>query len=455
MTSDEPRIIRPQRGPQSDYLASRADIAIYGGAAGGGKTWSLLLEPLRGIYDPAYRAVILRRVMPSITSGGGLLDESTKLYPLLGGTLKRSPRLSWTWESGARLEFSQIQYDASVQAYKGAQYTLIGFDELTEFTEHQFWFLVSRARSADSRFRPRIRATTNPDASSWVRRLIDWWIGDDGYPIPERSGVLRWVMRDGDTLVWSDTPQDGYLSMTFIPARLDDNKALTEADPTYEARLRLLSRVEQLKLRLGNWDATAREGLFKHHRISRVALPRHRLPEGLRWLRYWDLANTEPHERNKDPDWTAGVKLSLHTDADGYQHLYIMDVAHVRLSGAAKHDMMRRCAQADGFEVEIWIEQEGGSSGSEVAHDYRTRHLAGYRVVMDKPSGDKATRALRWAALAEAGHVYIVADEHGRWPVWADALLAEIESFPWGKKDQVDAISGGYSACVTPTFAIA
>ena len=85
----------PQKGPQEAFLASRADIAIYGGAAGGGKTWGLLYNQARSHKDPAHRGVIFRRVMPNITASGGLLDESRKLYPLFGGELRSAPRVEW------------------------------------------------------------------------------------------------------------------------------------------------------------------------------------------------------------------------------------------------------------------------------------------------------------------------------------------------------------------------
>jgi len=445
--------LAPQPGPQTAFLSSRADIAIYGGAAGGGKSWALLLDPLRGVHCPHFRAAIFRRVMPSIKLGGGLLDESSKLYPGTDAELARST-LAWRWPSGARLQLLQIQHEQDAQRYKGAQITWLGRDELTEFEESQFWMLVSRVRSGRSVVQPRIRCTTNPDANSWVRRLIDWWIGPDGYPIPERSGVVRWVNREDDALVWSDEPKRGYMSITFIGATLADNPALLDADPTYGARLSMLSRVEQLKLKHGNWDASAKAGLFRDHRISRIPIRRDQLPKGLVWRRYWDLANTEPSPKNPKPDWTASVKTALHTDRDG-QTLFIGDCLAVQLATGAKRRLMREVATADGYEVEIWIEHEGGSSGSEVADDYRTTHLAGWRVIMDRPSGDKVTRAGRWVGLAETGRVVIVADEQGRWPEWADALIAEIESFPWGKKDRVDAISGSYNSHLNPVFAIA
>lgn len=438
-------VLRPQAGPQEDFLATCADIAIYGGAAGGGKTWSLLYDPLRAIDDPNFRGVIFRRVMPNVTNSGGLLDESKKLYPLFGGELRLAPRLEWRFPSGATIQFSQIQYEPDVEQYKGAQFTWIAFDELTEFTALMFFYLLSRLRSPGSRWQPWMRATTNPDSTSWVRGLIDWWIGADGLAIPSRSGIVRHMSREGDAILWSDEPTPHTLSFTFIPATLADNKILEQADPTYRKKLMMLGHVEREKLLGGNWNISAKEGLFKHHNIDRRGVLPSQLPEGLRWVRYWDLANTEPRPDNKDPDWTAGALTALHVDDDGAETLYIADMAHFQLSGGRKRQKIRALADADGHGVEVWLEQEGGATGSEAAEDYRTTHLAGFDVHFDRPTGSKVVRAGRWVGLADNGRVKLVTGPDGRLGEWAARFLAELESFPFAKKDQVDAVSGGYA----------
>jgi phage terminase large subunit-like protein len=442
----------PQKGPQERFLATRADIAIYGGAAGGGKTWALLYGQARAHKDPAHRGVIFRRVMPSVTQLGGLLDESRKLYPLFGGELRVAPNLEWRFPSGAAIQFRQVQYEGDTQAYKGAQFSQLDFDELTEFTEFQFFYLLSRLRSIGAKRKPSVRATTNPEAASWVRRFIGWWIGEDGFPIAERAGVLRWMKRDGDAIIWSDEPVKGALSVTFIPAKLDDNPALAIASPEYRDTLEMLDSVEQAKLLGGNWNATRKDGMFKRHAIDERGVPLELLPEGLVWrLRYWDLANTEPHERNPDPDWTASAWGALHVDAEGKETLYLRDVRRARLSGSAKKMWMRATAEADGVDVEQAIEQEGGSSGSEVVEDYKLVVFAGFACTFDRPTGSKTMRASRWLPLAETGRVKLVQDEPGR-VSWAAVFLAELATFPHAKRDQVDAVSGLYAKLREPGF---
>lgn len=140
------------------------------------------------------------------------------------------------------------------------------FDELTTFTEYQFWFMLSRNRSLCG-VRPYVRATCNPDADSWVGGLIAWWIDQDtGYPITERSGMVRWFVRVGANLIWADDPKEleGYVdpvkqqpippkSLTFIPAQVSDNKILMAGDPSYVANLMALPTVERERLLRGNW----------------------------------------------------------------------------------------------------------------------------------------------------------------------------------------------------------
>jgi predicted phage terminase large subunit-like protein len=260
--------IKPQPGAQEGFLSSAADITIYGGAAGGGKSYALLLEPLRHVENGDFGAVILRRTTPEITANvGGLWAESEKLYAIVGGT-PRFGYLDWRFPSGARIKFDHMEYEKDKHKYQGAQIPLICFDEITHFTEGQFWYMVSRNRSTCG-VAPYIRGTCNPDASSWVRQFIAWWIDDrSGYAIPERSGKLRWFVRHGGELQWANSreelqgrfPELTPKSMTFIPATLEDNPALTTKDPGYLANLQSLPYVERERLLAGNWNVVDAEG---------------------------------------------------------------------------------------------------------------------------------------------------------------------------------------------------
>lgn len=281
--------VAPQEGPQTWFLGSPADIAIYGGAAGGGKTWALLMEPMRHVYNGEFGAVFFRRTTVQIRNEGGLWDESAKLYPLLSGTPKEHV-LTWSFPSGASVSFAHLEHDKTVQSYQGSQIPLICFDELTHFSARQFWYMVSRNRSMCG-VRPYIRATCNPDPDSWVAKFIEWWIDQDtGLAIPERSGVLRWFVRVNDEIIWADQPEDlaDYMapdksgemapippkSVTFISAKLTDNKLLMAADPGYMANLMSLPLVERERLLGGNWKVRNTQGLvFTNWRVAEFETP--------------------------------------------------------------------------------------------------------------------------------------------------------------------------------------
>jgi predicted phage terminase large subunit-like protein len=265
--------LRPQIGPQEQFLATSADIALYGGAAGGGKTFALLLEALRHIGNGEYRAAIFRRTYPEITEPGSLWDKSLEFYPALGSEPSIG-NLRHTFPSGAEIQFLSCQYESDVNKYQGMQVAFLGFDEATHFTEHQFFYLLSRARST-SGVRPYVRATCNPDSGSWLAKFIAWWIDPEtGTPIPDRAGTLRWFIRRNGIVYWGDTPQQlrdehgddvNPLSFTFIPARLQDNEILMKADPNYIANLKALPYVEQERLLHGNWKITNNEGAYWQH----------------------------------------------------------------------------------------------------------------------------------------------------------------------------------------------
>lgn len=297
------RSIKPQKGFQENFLASSADIVIGGGSAGGGKTFALLMDPLRYIDNPDFGAVIFRRTTPQIRNEGGLWDTSELLYPLIGGE-SRQTNLEWVFRRGARVKMAHLEYDKDVLNYQGAQIPYIGFDELTHFSEKQFWYMLSRNRSG-SGVRPCIRAGCNPDPDSWVAKLLEWWIDQEtGFPIPERNGLLRYFVKDGDHMVWGDSVKevidkcphifgreelkgrdhsDLVKSITFIRGDVFENKELLEKDPSYLANL--LSLDDELKARLldGNWKVRS-DGLSLFDYIKLQDLFSNFVPTGSRYI---------------------------------------------------------------------------------------------------------------------------------------------------------------------------
>ena len=287
---------KPQPGPQTHFLSSSADVVFYGGAAGGGKSYALLLEPLRHIANKDFGGVIFRRELTQITKQGALWDESVKMYGALGAKPRQHPALEWRFPSGMKMSFGYLTRDEHVHDWQGAQIPYIGFDELIHFSEHQFFYMLSRNRSTSG---PAgyVRATMNPDPDSWVRRFVDWYIGKDGYPIKKRIGVVRYFIRVDDKIIWSDkkskidSKDHPAKSFTFIPAKVTDNKILLASDPGYLGSLNALSRVERERLLSGNWDIRATAGtMFRRSDIEVVDAA----PSNAKRIRYWDRAATKP-----------------------------------------------------------------------------------------------------------------------------------------------------------------
>ncbi len=446
--TDEVLVLRPQAGPQEAMMATAADISVAGGAAGGGKTWSLLAEPLRHIDNPHCGAVVFRRTYPQITAEGGLWDEAAEMYPLFGG-LANQGTLSYRFPRGLRVKFAHMQYEADRYAWKGAQIPVLLFDQLEDFYESQFWFLTSRNRSVAAGFAPYVRATCNPvpdddPVGGWLHDLVSWWIDQEtGYARPDRAGAMRWFVRVDDEIQWGDTREEMEelhpgippRSFTFIPATLEDNQILMKADPNYVASLMALPLVEREQLRMGNWKIKPAAGK-RFNRAWFKLLPV--MPTDVRqWVRYWDKAGTEGGGA-----YSAGGLLGLRPNGD----VVVADMERGQWSALQRNTVIRQKAAADkllGVPVVIWVEQEPSAGGKESA-EISIRELAGHEVHADPPSRDKWARSGPLASQCEAGNVYLVAGE------WNEAFLREAHSFD-GKKgfmDQVDAVCGAYNKAV-------
>lgn len=438
--------IKPQPGPQTAFLSSPADIVIYGGGAGGGKTWGLLMEPLRHVGNPGFGAVFFRRSTVQIRNEGGLWDESTTLYPLLNAEPKEHT-LSWTFPSGASVSFAHLEHDKTRFNWQGSQIPLICFDELTHFSAVQFWYMVSRNRSMCG-VRPYIRATCNPDADSWVAGLISWWIDQDtGLPIAERSGVLRWFVRVGEDLKWADNPadleqytminEDGQTvpippkSLTFIPAKLTDNKALMAADPGYMASLLALPMVERERLLGGNWKIRPAAGLYFQRSWCRVV---DAIPAGTVFGRGWDLAATVPTAENPDPDATSGTKIGRMPDG----RYIVVDSVNDRLSPAGVERLIKNTASRDGKACAISLPQDPGQAGKSQVANMKLA-LAGHNVRSSTETGDKITRFSPFSAQVEAGNVDVLRG------AWNERWFTALEGFPSAKHDDdVDSTSRAF-----------
>jgi len=270
-------IIWKPQPKQSEFLRRREYECLYGGAAGGGKSEASVMLPLYWVHIPHFQALILRKTYPQLTE---IIDKSRmyyqKLYP---GAKYNQTAHRWTFPSGARITFGSMHTAADVESYRGRQFDLIIFDELTHFTWDEYAFMFSRNRPSGPGTFVGIRATTNPGGvgHGWVKdRFIT--AAPPMTPIHETCTVRT---PDGKE-------EQKVRSRIFIPATVYDNKALLNNDPNYIANLAMLPEAQRNAQLYGSWDsfdgqvfrewvndpAHYEDGLFTHV-ISPFRIPKH------------------------------------------------------------------------------------------------------------------------------------------------------------------------------------
>jgi predicted phage terminase large subunit-like protein len=396
--------------PQAVFLALGTRIlgspvreALYGGAAGGGKSDALLMAGLQYADTPGYAALLMRRSFAQLAKPDALMDRAHQW-------LRDTPahwdgeRKRWIFPSQATLSFGYLETEKDKYEYQGAAYQFVGFDELTQFTETQWQYLFSRTRRKVGLDVPiRSWASANPggEGHDWVKRRF----------LVEGRAHGR----------------------VFVPATLDDNPSLDRED--YLLSLMALDPVTRDQLLRGDWDARAPGGMFRREWYRQIVKER---PKRLRLVRYWDLAATEPHPGNTDPDWTAGALVGL--DPDGMY--WICDIRRARLSPGKVEQFVKATAIADGRATQIFVEQEPGSSGKALVHRFIRDVLSGYAAHGNPATGKKLDRARPVSAQVEIGNVGII---DGPWlGDWFDESEAFAGQDGQGHDDQVDAVSGAF-----------
>ena len=458
------KAIRPQPGPQEKFLCTPADICIYGGGARGGKTYGLLMEPLRHLRNPEMSAIFFRRTFTEIMMPGGAWEEAASMYKQLGASFLRNPSPTAKFPSGMSVRFAHLHNFDDIYGYQGSKLPLQLWDEVTHYDEKMFWYLVSR-NTGTCGVKPYIRATCNPcteddPVGGWVNRMVKWYTTDEGYADPAKSGLLRWMYRVEDAIKWYDQRQDALddnptlavdgiepLSFTFIPALLGDNPAQLAADPGYRSRLMSLPLVEREQLLGGNWKIRHVAGTLFNRTWFHLA---ESAPVAFRRIvRYWDKAGAEAFKtlkngrkvENKDGDRSAGALFGY----DG-QYYWLIDVIAGRWSPFERNNVIRQTAAMDRERfnnVELWIEQEPGNGGKE-SRMISQRELAEYGVRFETPRTGKTARASNLSAQMEAGNVRVLNTG------WTPKLIDEMTNFPsdgW-HDDQVDACSGAFNKLV-------
>lgn len=240
---DQPRVDIKLFPKQQQFAAVPVTIkeCFFGGAAGPGKSFMLLMDPIMRKYHlhPRFHGILFRESFPQLEES--LIHESQAWYKLFGAQYNASEHF-WTFPSGAKIRFSYLAKDEQAYDHDTAQYNYVGFDELTAFTRFRWMYLVhSRCRTTIEGLPAYARAASNPlgIGHAWVKeRFID--------PYPEGGRIIAERMPDG-TLV----------KRMFIKARVTDNPLIMERDPQYINSLMLLPEAEKRSKLYGDWDAIA------------------------------------------------------------------------------------------------------------------------------------------------------------------------------------------------------
>jgi len=372
--------------------------ALYGGAAGGGKSEALLMAALMFMDASSYSAIIFRRTYADLALPGALIARSMEW---LKPTHARWDAMNhiWHFPSGASLAFGYLEHENDKYRYQSAAFQFIGFDELTQFFESPYRYLFSRLRRLENTHIPlRMRSATNPGniGHDWVKQRF-------------MTEGLRY-------------------GRVFIPARLEDNPNLDRQK--YAESLNELDPITRRQYLNGDWTARHGGSIFLREWFTIT----NEAPADCRKARYWDMAATKP-EANKDPDYTVGALVG---EKQGIY--YIIDIRRIRAPPPQVEALIKQTAQLDGSGTRIYMEQEPGSSGIMQIDYYARQVLQGMSFWGIKTTGPKEERAVPVSSAAEAGNIRLVKG------TWLNAFLDEFESFPQGMHDDiVDAVSGAVS----------
>ena len=289
----KPVLFRPNPGPQDLFLRAPEKEVLYGGAAGGGKSYALLADAVRNMDNPNFRGLIVRRTIDELRE---LVQQSHVLFKQAIPNCKWSPQKStWTTPKGGVLWMSFLDREEEVTRYQGQSFTYIAFDELTQWPTPYCWdYMRSRLRSTDPSMPTYMRATSNPGGvgHNWVKKMfIDpspWGVPFEATDI-ETGEVLRYPpLHRNKQGILEPHPLAGQalFKRRFIPARLSDNPYLYDTGE-YEAMLLSLPEAERKRLLEGDWDVVAGAAFPEWNRSMHVIEP-FEIPKGWRRFRACD-----------------------------------------------------------------------------------------------------------------------------------------------------------------------
>lgn len=429
---------------QCELLACDDFEVLYGGAAGGGKSDFLLAGALRYIHHRQFAGVFFRRSFPELEDA---VERAREIFEPFGGHYNKNESV-FRFPEGSRFYLLHLQLDADAFKHRGRAYQYIAFDELTTFSEFQYRYLMSRARSAHG-IPIEVRSGTNPEPG-WVKQRWAPWVDEKWEGERAQPGQILWYKNDPATGLERYVPHGtkGALSRTFMPARLADNKKLGE---DYADRLAATQDAVQVaRLLGGDWSADYKPGIMFRRSFFRLVKD---VPANAIRVRAWDLAATEeklntakslrPESKN-DPDWTVGLLYGWAPEFGFFiEHIERLRGRPEQARQAIERITMQDAAKYGRGKVLTTLPKDPGAAGKTVAEAYADM-LSGHLVKTVTPYGKKVVRAGPASSTAENLGIAIV-EGH-----WNDEFFHEAERFPKGlHDDQIDALSDAHFEIAT------
>ena len=325
--------------------------------AGGGKSFASLLHHMKYIHLPNYKGITIRRTTPMLRKPGAIWDEAKSLYRDADPDARiRDKEMKITFgpvkdpTKRAEVTFTHFERVDDTDNFQGSQLSSACLDELCQFEESQFLYIMSRLRTKAD-MKPVMRATMNPGPGTWVHKWVEYYLYPEGHelhgrPDPEKQAQVRWFIRQGEDMRWRNSRQELFdeygvkdefgkllpddhkdqikpLSFAFIAASVYDNPHVA---PSYITFLEGLGRVDKEILLHGNWEARA-EGSSYFLRSWCTEVTGYDESQIVKIVRSYDTAGTLKSEQNPSPDYTVSVKMAKMRDGT----YLVLDVKRTRI----------------------------------------------------------------------------------------------------------------------------
>lgn len=429
---------RPCSKRQYLYTASQADVTLFGGAAGSGKSEIAVIDFCPYMRLQNFIGIISRRTTPMLKGAGGILTKCKRTFAreFAGDT---NYKCEWKekdnrfvtykkekltdgkirWHEVSSIYLKHSEYEANiVENWQGVEANIICLDEATQYTYPMLNYISSRMRNPSCpEVSPKLKMTCNPDADHFLRKWVEPYLFEDGTPDRSKDGLIRYFQMDDGEVFFADTPEavvektgcllDDVMTFTFISANVTDNPIIQEVQPKYVAWLRGLKGVDKARLCDGNWYIReAGASYFNREWCPIISVP-YKPSDFTKLVRAYDWAETLPHDGNRNPDYTACVLMGKLKNGN----YVILEVIRHRMRSSGWMEFILDNAKRDGKKTLILLPQDPNPlAGDNAKRMAKAVIEAGYQAKLKRSTQGKLEGFVNFAAVAELGFIEVMAD---------------------------------------------